>query len=68
MSVHDEPMLANVIAHAPTCTLAIARLCEALHSFAIAGAKSNLAARENVPGSESFADSAVHTGLIAELI
>ncbi len=58
MTVHDDPMLANVIA----------RLREALHSFAIAGAKSNLAARETMPGSKSFADGAVHTGLIAELI
>jgi len=68
VTMYYDPLLAKVIAHAETRTLAIERLREALRSFAVEGVKTNLTALETVLGSEAFITGAVHTGLIAQLI
>src|SRR3546814_18914912 len=39
-----DPLLAKVIVHAPTRQAAIAKLCDALRSFEIAGVKNNIPA------------------------
>ena len=68
VTMYYDPLLAKVIAHAETRTLAIEKLREALRSFAIEGVKTNLTALETVLGSEAFITGAVHTGLIMQLI
>ena len=64
---HYDPMLAKVIAHAPTRAQAIAALDEALHGFEIAGIKTNIPFLHRVLASEAFLHGAVHTGLAQDL-
>jgi acetyl-CoA carboxylase biotin carboxylase subunit len=62
-----DPMLAKVIAHAPTRTAAIGLLTEALRQFEIEGVRHNLPFLLEVLGSEAFRSGRVHTGLVSEL-
>ncbi len=64
---HYDPMLAKVIAHAPTRDGAIARLEEALHGFEVAGIRTNIPFLHRVLASEAFRAGQVHTGLAQEL-
>ncbi len=64
---HYDPLLAKVIAHAPTRDGAIAQLSEALAGFEVQGIKTNIAFIQRVLGSEAFRAGAVHTGLATEL-
>ncbi len=68
VTTHYDPMLAKVIAHAPTREAAIDLLRDALREFDIAGVKTNLAALDQVLSSSAFRDGDVHTGLLSELI
>jgi acetyl-CoA carboxylase biotin carboxylase subunit len=65
---HYDPMIAKVIAHAPTREQAIDRLTEALEAFAIEGPKHNIPAMLAVLRSEAFRAGRVHTGLIPEVL
>ena len=65
---HYDPMIAKVIAHAPTREQAIDRLTEALEAFAIEGPKHNIPAVLAVLRSEAFRAGRVHTGLIPEVL
>ena len=68
VTTHYDPMLAKVIAHAPTREAAIDLLRDALREFDIAGVKTNLAALDQVLSSSAFREGDVHTGLLSELI
>jgi acetyl-CoA carboxylase biotin carboxylase subunit len=65
---HYDPMIAKVIAHAPTRARAIERLCGALEAFEIQGPKTNIPAALAVLRSEPFRAGRVHTGLISEVL
>ena len=65
---HYDPMIAKVIAHAPSREQAIDRLVEALEAFVIEGPKQNIPAVLAVLRSESFRAGRVHTGLIPEVL
>ncbi len=64
---HYDPMLAKVIAHAPTRDGAIAALEQALHGFEVAGIKTNIPFLHRVLASEAFRAGQVHTGLAQEV-
>jgi acetyl-CoA carboxylase biotin carboxylase subunit len=63
---HYDPLLAKVIAHAPTRAAAIERLCDALRDFVIDGVKHNIPALLTILGSGPFRAGRVHTGIVAE--
>ena len=63
-----DPMIAKVIASAPTREAAISRLRLALEGFEIAGIKSNIPFLVAVLGSQSFQAGQVHTGLAADIM
>jgi acetyl-CoA carboxylase biotin carboxylase subunit len=65
---HYDPMIAKVIAHAPTRETAIDRLIEALEAFEIQGLKNNIPAVVAVLRSDQFRAGEVHTGLIPEVL
>ncbi len=65
---HYDPMIAKVIARAPTRDAAIDRLIEALQAFEIQGPKNNIPAVIAVLRSEAFRAGNVHTGLIPEVL
>ena len=65
---HYDPMIAKVIAHAPTREAAIDRLVEALEAFEIQGVKNNIPAVVAVLRSEPFRAGDVHTGLIPQVL
>jgi acetyl-CoA carboxylase biotin carboxylase subunit len=65
---HYDPLLAKVIAHAPTRAQAIDRLCEALEAFAIDGVKNNIPALTGILRSDEFRAGEVHTGLTGEVL
>lgn len=56
VSVHYDPMIAKVIAHAPTRREAIAKLDRALAGSAIAGVEHNIGYLRNVLAHRAFAD------------
>jgi acetyl-CoA carboxylase biotin carboxylase subunit len=58
-----DPLLAKVIAHAPTRTEAIAALSDALDRFAIEGVKSNIPFLQRMLADPAFVEGDVHTGL-----
>ena len=64
---HYDPLLAKVIAHAPTRDSAIAALGEALAGFEVQGLKCNIAFIQRVLASAAFRAGQVHTGLAQEL-
>ena len=65
---HYDPMIAKVIAHAPTREAAIDRLVEALEAFEIQGVKNNIPAVVAILKSEPFRAGDVHTGIIPEVL
>jgi acetyl-CoA carboxylase biotin carboxylase subunit len=68
VTTHYDPLLAKVIAHAPTRRGAIDLLLDAIRSFEVSGVKTNIAALDLVLSSQQFCDGDVHTGLIPELM
>ena len=64
---HYDPLLAKVIAHAPTREAAIAALAQALDGFEVQGIKTNIAFIQRVLASDAFRAGDVHTGLATEL-
>jgi acetyl-CoA carboxylase biotin carboxylase subunit len=65
---HYDPMIAKVIAHAPTRDAAIDKLVGALEAFEIQGLKHNIPAVLMILKSEQFRAGDVHTGLIPEVM
>jgi acetyl-CoA carboxylase biotin carboxylase subunit len=65
---HYDPLLAKVIAWAPTRAQAIERLIGALGEFAIAGLKHNIPALLQILDSEEFRRGDVHTGLAMQVV
>jgi acetyl-CoA carboxylase biotin carboxylase subunit len=63
-----DPMLAKVIAHAPTRDAALGRLAEGLASFEIEGVKTNIPFVLKALGNDAFREGRVHTGLAAEVM
>jgi len=68
VTAHYDPLLAKVIAHAPTRQAAIGRLVEALEAFEIQGVKNNVPALVAILRSDEFRSGGVHTGLAAEVL
>ena len=64
---HYDPMLAKVIAHAPTRAGAITALEQALHGFEVVGIKTNIPFLHRVLASDAFRAGQVHTGLAQEV-
>ena len=65
---HYDPMIAKVIAHAPTREAAIDKLVAALEAFEIQGLKHNIPAVIAILKSAPFRAGDVHTGLIPEVL
>jgi acetyl-CoA carboxylase biotin carboxylase subunit len=65
---HYDPMIAKVIAHAPTREAAVDKLIAALEAFEIQGLKHNIPAVIAILRSEPFRAGQVHTGLIPEVL
>ena len=65
---HYDPMIAKVIAHAPTREAAIDKLIAALEAFEIQGLKHNIPAVLTILKSAPFRAGDVHTGLIPEVL
>lgn len=63
-----DPLIAKVIAHAPSRAQAISRLQEAIEAFAIAGVKTNQAFILRVLQDEAFRAANVHTGLTQRVL
>jgi acetyl-CoA carboxylase, biotin carboxylase subunit len=63
-----DPLLAKVIAHAPSREKAIGRLIEALADFDVRGVKTNIPALKTLLDSEPFRAGDVHTGLTKSVI
>jgi 3-methylcrotonyl-CoA carboxylase alpha subunit len=59
-----DPMLAKVIAHAPTRDAALKRLGAALRGTVVAGVRTNLSFLRALLASQSMRDGAIDTGLI----
>jgi acetyl/propionyl-CoA carboxylase alpha subunit len=64
VTVHYDPLLAKVVAHAETRTLAIARLESALRSFPILGIRTNIPFLLRVLASDAFRAGSIHTGFL----
>jgi len=64
VSVHYDPLLAKVIAHAETRDQAIARLRAALEQFPILGVRTNIPFLLGILGHESFQRGAIDTGFL----
>ena len=65
---HYDPLLAKVIAWAPSRAQAIERLMQALGEFAIAGLRHNIPALLQILDSEEFRRGDVHTGLAMQVV
>ena len=65
---HYDPLLAKVIAWAPSRAQAIERLMLALGDFAIAGLRHNIPALLQILDSEEFRRGDVHTGLAMQVV
>ncbi|WKW51852.1 biotin carboxylase N-terminal domain-containing protein [Rhodomicrobium lacus] len=61
---HYDPLLAKVIAHAPTRPAALARLRGALSSFEVAGVATNIAFIARLLGEDAVAANVLDTGYI----
>jgi acetyl/propionyl-CoA carboxylase alpha subunit len=64
ISVHYDPLIAKVIAHAETRELAIARLLAALRAFPILGIVTNIPFLIRVLEHPSFRAGGIHTGFL----
>ena len=65
---HYDPLLAKVIAWAPSRAQAIERLMQALGEFSIAGLRHNIPALLQILDSEEFRRGDVHTGLTMQVV
>lgn len=63
-----DPLLAKVLAWAPTRELAIGRLAVALQAFAIQGVTTNIPLLRRVLRSDEFLAGRVHTGLLQQFL
>jgi acetyl-CoA carboxylase biotin carboxylase subunit len=63
-----DPLIAKVIASAPTRDQAIFRLREAVRAFTIQGVKTNQPFIERVLQHEAFRQGDIHTGLAAQIV
>jgi acetyl-CoA/propionyl-CoA carboxylase, biotin carboxylase, biotin carboxyl carrier protein len=61
-----DPMLAKIIAHAPTRSEAIARASQAIEDFVLLGCETNAAFLGRILGDEGFKAGEVHTGYLDE--
>jgi acetyl-CoA carboxylase, biotin carboxylase subunit len=68
VTVHYDPLLAKVIAHADDRQDAIGRLVDALESFVIEGVRHNVPALLALLRSDEFGAGQVHTGLTADVV
>ncbi|MDX8146799.1 biotin carboxylase N-terminal domain-containing protein [Lentzea sp. BCCO 10_0061] len=66
VSVHYDPMLAKVIAYAPTRRAAARKLATALESAQIHGLVTNRALLVDILGNEAFLNGDTHTGFLTE--
>ncbi|SEQ57424.1 biotin carboxylase N-terminal domain-containing protein [Lentzea albida] len=66
VSVHYDPMLAKVIAYAPTRRAAARKLATALESARIHGLITNRQLLVDILGNEAFLDGETHTGFLTE--
>ncbi|GGM92086.1 acetyl/propionyl-CoA carboxylase subuit alpha [Lentzea pudingi] len=66
VSVHYDPMLAKVIAYAPTRRAAARKLATALESARIHGLVTNRQLLVDILGSEAFLSGDTHTGFLSE--
>ena len=64
ISVHYDPLVAKVIAHAETRDLAIARLVAALRAFPVLGIATNIPFLIRVLEHPSFRSGEIHTGFL----
>jgi acetyl/propionyl-CoA carboxylase alpha subunit len=64
ISVHYDPLIAKVIAHAETRDLAIARLVAALRAFPVLGIVTNIPFLIRVLEHPSFKSGGIHTGFL----
>jgi 3-methylcrotonyl-CoA carboxylase alpha subunit len=64
ISVHYDPLIAKVIAHAETRDLAIARLVAALRAFPVLGIVTNIPFLIRVLEHPSFTSGGIHTGFL----
>ena len=67
VSPHYDPMLAKVIAHAPTRDEALDRLAGALEQFEVEGVKTNIPFCLRALRDERFRAGNLHTGLVGEI-
>jgi 3-methylcrotonyl-CoA carboxylase alpha subunit len=65
VTVHYDPMIAKVIAHAPTRAQALARLVEALDATQVEGVSTNRAFLARLAAHPAFVGGEVDTGFIA---
>ena len=63
-----DPMLAKIVAHAPTRALAIERLAAALRATEVCGVKTNIPFIQNVLASPAFVGGGIHTGIAAQIL
>jgi propionyl-CoA carboxylase alpha chain len=66
ISVHYDPMIAKVCAHAPTREAAIEALSDALDEFAIGGIRHNVAFLSAIMHNRRFRDGRLSTAFVAE--
>jgi propionyl-CoA carboxylase alpha chain len=66
ISMFYDPMIAKLIVHAPSRAEAIARMRDALNSFAIRGVSSNIAFHAALLQNPGFVSGTFNTGLIGE--
>ena len=65
IGIHYDPMIAKLIAHAPTRDEALARLATALHQYEVVGVQTNLALLRAIATHPAFAAADLDTGFIA---
>jgi len=64
ISVHYDPLIAKVVAHAETRVAAIERLTHALHAFPILGIETNVPLLVAILGHSAFREGRVDTGFL----
>ncbi len=66
ISIHYDPMIAKLCAHAPTRVMAIAAMSDALDSFYISGIRHNIPFLSAIMADQRWKDGKLSTGFIAE--
>jgi acetyl/propionyl-CoA carboxylase alpha subunit len=64
--VHYDPMLAKLVAWAPTRRMAIERMARALHEFRVEGPATSIEFHRRVMVHPAFVDADLHTGFLEE--